>query len=370
MRKPLPILAALLLAVVSARGEVRDHIVLVQSDGGVISIVDPEAGQVEASVRVGIRPQAVAVSPDGRLAVVTNDGAGQGGSSLAVVDLVQLRLTRTVKLQFESPLIPQRNGPLTFHRPAGLCFLADSQTALVTCPAEGALLVVDVPAGEVVGVIDTQGREPRHVVADPNGKRAFVSNSGTGTVSIVDVGRRRVVARFETGSGAAGIALHPSRNQIWVANSGSNSISVIDLASSKELAEFAAGSSPACLAFTEGGRYVVCSNREGSSLSIFHGESLKVVREIVLTPPGSRSPEAELARGEDLAAVSDLARGCRPVDLLLDPGGALLYVACTRSSYLAEVDARDWSLRRFLDVGPGPRGLVWWRSEDDWVSAK
>ena len=370
MRKPLPILAALLLAVASARGEVRDHIVLVQSDDGVIRIVDPKGGGVEASVRVGVRPQAVAISPDGRLAVVTNDGAGQGASSLAIVDLVQLRLTRTVKLQFESPLIPQKNGPLTFHHPAGLCFLADSRNVLVTCPAEGALLVVDVVAGEVVGVIDTQGREPRHVIADPTGRQAFVSNSGSGTVSIVDVGRRRVVARFETGSGAAGLALHPNRKQIWVANSGSNSISVIDLTSFKELAEFAAGSSPACLTFTEGGRFMVCSNRDGSSLSIFNGESLKVVRELVLVPPGSRSVEAELARGEDLAGVSDLVRGCRPVDLLLDPGGTLLYVACTRSSYIAEVDARDWSLRRFLDVGPGPRGLVWWRSEDDWVSAK
>ena len=337
---------------------------------GVISTIDPTTGEVEATVRVGIGPHGVAVSPDGRFAVVANYRLEQGGSTLSVVDLVYMRLSRTVRLTWSPPSLDGSAPPRTFHRPESVAFAGESQRVLVTCPMENAILIVDIADSKVISVIDTEGKEPAVVLRGARGLTAFVSYAGSGSVGIVDVGRRRIADTFPTGGGATGMALHPVLDELWVANSASNSISVVGLQSLNEVAEFACGAGPARLVITPDGRHCLCTNQEGSSLSVFSCEHFRVVREVTLSPPAEKSDRKAPTKGEDLGESSRLGRGCGPIDLLLSPDGLRVFVSCSRSSYVAEIDTRTWQVARYLETAEGPRGLAWWRCEDDVVSAK
>ena len=62
------------------------------------TIIDVASGRALATLPTGQGPHEVVLTRDGRTAVVTDYGAGQGGSTLTVIDVPGLRVTRTISL--------------------------------------------------------------------------------------------------------------------------------------------------------------------------------------------------------------------------------------------------------------------------------
>ena len=360
-------ITALLLAT-GARGEARDRLVVVQRDAGALKLVDPSAGEVDATIRVGVSPEYIALSPDGRTAIVSDQGAGRGSAKLLVVDLIQLRLLRSIRPEYEHPFNGQ--GRQLFGLMGEVCFPRDSRYALVTCAIESSLLVVDVEDGRVVDVVKVDGDGPDELVPSPDGQRVYLSNASSGTAEVLDARSRHTLGSVSTGSGARGIGLRPGTSELWVANSGSNSISLVDVESYREIAEVPAGASPARIAFSPDGRRAYCSNEDGGSVSVYDTTTRRVLHEVKLTPPRSSAPRPP----DDERSGRSLRRrprpGCGPVQLVFSPEGDRLFVSCTRSEYLAEIDPVRGEVRRYIHVGAGPRDMVWWRTDYDRASAK
>lgn len=61
-------------------------VVVVNKQGNDASFIDLESGKIVASAPTGIGPHELVVSPDGRLAVVTNYGGGSA-NTLTVFDI-------------------------------------------------------------------------------------------------------------------------------------------------------------------------------------------------------------------------------------------------------------------------------------------
>ncbi|MDX1502791.1 MAG: hypothetical protein R3325_10550 [Thermoanaerobaculia bacterium] len=61
------------------------------------------------------------------------------------------------------------------------------------------------------------------------GGRVFVANTAADTLDVIDVARRRVVARVPVGVDPVGLAVRPDGREVWVANHVSDSVSVVDL---------------------------------------------------------------------------------------------------------------------------------------------
>lgn len=359
-------LAAGLAFAVVAGAEERQHLVVVHHDAGNVAIVDPGSGGTQAIVRVGLGPRAVALSPDGRTAVVSNYGLGQGGSTLSVVDVAAARLTRTVTLSLDRREPGEERHTVTYHRPGGVCFLPNGRQVLVTCESERALLLVDVIDAKVVAAIDVGQELPRAVALSRDGRRAFVANEGSGSVAVVDMNRRRVERVVEAGGGARSLALHPLRDELWVANGSTSSISVLDTQTLEERTEFPCATDPMCVAFTPDGASVLCVNRHGGSVSVFSTAHHKAIREIELERL-DRELAAERPLSEPLrnAGLSPLPRG-----VLVHPSLPRAWVTCARSDRIAEIDTGTWQVLRYLEAGRGPDGLVWSSYEDDRASAK
>jgi YVTN family beta-propeller protein len=72
------------------------------------------------------------------------------------------------------------------------------------------------------------GEEPRSVSITPNGKKVYVTNSRSGTVSVIDTKKRKVLRTFAVGTEPNGCALSPDGKKLFVANTSSDSVSVID----------------------------------------------------------------------------------------------------------------------------------------------
>ena len=75
------------------------------------------------------------------------------------------------------------------------------------------------------------GEEPRCVAIHPNDQEAYVTNGITGTVSVVNLGQRRVVATIKGLREPRGCALTANGSLLYVANHTAGTVSIVDTAS-------------------------------------------------------------------------------------------------------------------------------------------
>jgi YVTN family beta-propeller protein len=142
-------------------------------------------------------------------------------------------------------LLSQQGPPATLSRFAGP---TSSQT--LALDANGTLLVVANPDNNTVTFFDVSGdanrrlrevqvgKEPWGVALNPQGTRAYVANTVSGTVSVLSVNRNspnvaRPIRDIKVGTEPYGLCLTPNGAKLYVTNRNSNDVSVIDTRSER-----------------------------------------------------------------------------------------------------------------------------------------
>ena len=69
---------------------------------------------------------------------------------------------------------------------------------------------------------------PYGVAFNSNGRRAYIGNSASDNISVIDTSTNMVIDTVNVGDGPTGICLHPDGTRLYVANAGSNDVYVID----------------------------------------------------------------------------------------------------------------------------------------------
>ena len=170
--KSICILTILLLTSVANAADSGTLLVLNKSDN-TVSLIDLASRKVVATVPTGVGPHEVAVSPDGKIAVVANYGAQTPGNSLTVINIPSKQVLKTIDLG-------------EYRRPHGIVWLKGNEIAL-TSEANKSLLVVDVISGKVSANAITDQNVSHMVVVSPKHNRAFVANIGSGSVTVIDL---------------------------------------------------------------------------------------------------------------------------------------------------------------------------------------
>lgn len=101
----------------------------------------------------------------------------------------------------------------------------------------------------------TVGDEPCYVAIRPDDSVAFVSNSASGTVSVIALSGPRiyqVVLTIQVGTEPRGIAVTPNGTRMYVANHTDDTVSVIDM-SGQVIATRELGGNPTAIAITNDG---------------------------------------------------------------------------------------------------------------------
>src|SRR5215469_16604222 len=97
------------------------------------------------------------------------------------------------------------------------------------------------------------GEEPRCVAVSPDDRQAFVANGISGTVSVVNLGQRRVVKEIKVGTEPRGCALTANGSLLYVANHTEGTVSIIDTASLAVVGTVPVGGRPLAVAITDKG---------------------------------------------------------------------------------------------------------------------
>jgi DNA-binding beta-propeller fold protein YncE len=311
-------------------------VVLNKSDA-TAQLIDLAIGRELARLPVGQGPHEVAVSPDGRRAVVSNYGNVIAGHTLSVLDLAQVRVRGTVVL-----------GPLS--RPHGVQFI-DARRVIVTAQGQAAALVVDIERGEVLQTLVTGQRVAHMVAVAPGGQRAFVANIGSNNLTVLDLAAGTVLGHIPTGAGAEGVDVTPDGAEVWVSNRAADTITVLDTRRLEAVATLPAPGFPIRVRFDPAGERAYVTVPRDDAVLVFDRRSRALLQRIAL-PGGAVSTEGRLL-GEAFG------RSSVPIGVVTDGRGRRLFVAQSHADQVAEFDAASGRLLRRLPTGREPDGLAW-----------
>jgi len=156
-----------------------------------------DAGREPPAAYLG--PSATAVSGDGRTLFVCLSDARQ----LAIVDLPDAHSIRKVRTPAE---------------PTGLALSRDGRRVYVACSAAASsALEIDAASGEIVASFPA-GHTATGPALSPDGKRLYVCNRFEHNVSVIDLERRKELARVAAVREPVAAAVSPNGKELWVAN--------------------------------------------------------------------------------------------------------------------------------------------------------
>jgi YVTN family beta-propeller protein len=188
------------------------------------------------------------------------------------------------------------------------------------------------------------GADPISVVASPNRSEVYVLNAGVeggqGSVSILNAENNSVAATIPVHRRPAALALDPDGAFAYVANSASNSVSVLDLKARREVAVIGTGEEPAALRVAPDGMTLAVANRRGNSVSLVDTVSRRVravfegcpgASDVVILPDSSKA-FAACSAGHQVMAIALAHSKFQPdqpdrVESLLDVGRAPVQLA-------------------------------------------
>ena len=297
--------------------------------------VSPGGNGPGAPFGVGTWPDAIAITPDGERAYVTNYTSG----SVTPIDLLTGRVL---------PAIPLSSAA----GPAGIAISPDGTTAYVTnAGAAGTLgntiTPIDLATDKTLPPI-TVGPGPEGIAITPDGKHAYVADAGAfvpgqigsigSTVTPVDLATGKALPAIRVGNAPTAIAITPDGSTALVANTNSGSVSPIDLANDK------AGSPIAV---------------QGNPMSVAISPAQPRTAYVADATSGpSRTGNVTLIDLTNDTAGAPIAVGKNPQAIAMSPDGTTAWVVCYGSRTLVPLSTRTHLPGAVIRLPGGPYAIA------------
>jgi YVTN family beta-propeller protein len=249
-----------------------------------------------------------------------------------------------------------------------------ARDAFVANSGSGTVSVIDTGTNSVVANVGV-GKEPVDVAIAPDGSRAYVVNKGSNTVSVISVATLSVVDNIVVGKEPAGVAIAPNGQYALVGNFGDGTVSAIGIATGSVVANVAVGKEPEGIAIAPDSRFAYVAQRSGG-ISVIDSNGFATVGAIDDSVPYSRLafvPRGGRAFATDpeSASVSAFNPATRdlvgppigvdtgPAGIAIAPNGSIAFVASPAGGSITPFDTSlDAPLSGPLGGFPGATGVA------------
>ena len=321
-------------AIASAGTSPSGTVIVANMGDNTATLLDVATKRVVATLPTGNGAHEVAVSHDGRWAVVSNYGVrGAPGNTLTVIDVAAAVVARTIDLG-------------EFRRPHGSAFLPGDSLFVVTSEVSKAVVLVDFKQGTVVGSIPTNHPASHMLAMTADANRIYTSNVADGTVSELDVPGRKFIREFTVAPAVEGIAVAPGGEQVWVGSNQAKTVTVLEPRAGAPAGTLVGFGMPYRLAVTPDGRTVVISDPPNAVVRIVD-RATRQDRATVKIP------------AEGVQAAAEFPGSPSPEGIILSRDGRTAFVALQGSSRVAIVDVASGSLSGYMPTGAGPDGIAY-----------
>lgn len=178
---------------------------------GEIGVFDVDSFELVGHYPVGRQPVRMALSADGQRLWVGDDPPAPQRGGVAILDTASLEVLATLD---------------TGAGHHDIALTPDGRLAFVTNSEQDTLSVIDAESFEVMSVIDT-GDEPVSVAYSSLAEAAFVA-ARDGSVTVVDAVSADVRARLELEAGLRMVRFSPDGRWAFVVNTDTDSVTIVD----------------------------------------------------------------------------------------------------------------------------------------------
>lgn len=244
--------------------QLKGTLVVVNKKDDTVNFIDLQSRKIKFTRYTGKGPHELAMSADGRLAVVTDY---IGGNSLTVFDVQLAQKIKTIDLsQYPSP--------------HGVLFLKDQRSVAVSSEGSDSVVIVDIISGQIKKVIDTQ-QKGSHMVAIPeSSERVYTTNMDSNTVSELDVESGALLRKIATPNIPEAITVNKSGTELWVGSNEDGLVSVFNLINGGLIKQFKGFSFPYRVLLTRDEKFAVISDFKKNTLDIIDVKNKNKLKQV------------------------------------------------------------------------------------------
>jgi YVTN family beta-propeller protein len=228
----------------------------------------------EKLINVGLFPQSLAVTPDGKQVWSADTGPQTSPASPSGVSVIS---TASDKVVAKLPL----SGT-----PTAVAFSPSGSTAYVAT-SQG-LWIYSTHTRQVLKVIHGLG-EPRSVAVSPDGRTVYVTATDAGAVAVINAANNTVTGMIKVGELPWQVVVSADGKTVYVANPDSNSVSVIDAGTRTVSHTITVAGDPETLALTPNGQQLWVGQNSLGTVAVLDTDTNAVVGDIQLGSFGAQS---------------------------------------------------------------------------------
>lgn len=223
-------------------------VVTANRDDQTLSIVDPVAARVLASVNATRPVHGVTISPDQRTAFATDPSADS--RTVVLADLPSARLVGDISVG---------------SRPDGIAAASTSGDVVVANGGDNSISFFN-PVTRAPSASVPVGATPRGVaLAGVDGRpTAFVANAGDGSVSVVNIAQRSVVATVAVGGLPIAVAVAIDGSRAYALDAQRGNVVVIDTRTNQPTDSVHVGDNLTALDTTADGRFLLVTSSDAT----------------------------------------------------------------------------------------------------------
>jgi YVTN family beta-propeller protein len=250
--------------------------------------------------------------------------------------------------------------------------------------AIGGLVMLALAAAPIAAAAQEGVMARSTVKGDPQavcGHRAYVTNSYSNTLSVIDLAEMKLVASLPTGHAPVNPTFNRDWTRLYFSNVEDGTLSIVDSKSGTITGTVSAGRPrPSGLRFLPDGQrlvisYIGAKTSDPGALGIMDLASGKLGKVIPvqaqserfdITPDGKRAYVANLVA--QTVAVVDLEAGAvvatipmpekYPFNVLVSPKGARAFVGNVMGSSIVEIDTATNTVVQIIRTAAGPNGMT------------
>ena len=196
--------------------------------------------------------------------------------------------------------------------------------------------VIDTATDTVIATVNV-GSDPHGVAVSPDGLNVYVANAGSDSVSVIDTATNTVKDTVIVEDCPRGVAVSPDGTKVYVTNSGSyddprNTVSVIDASINKVISTVNVGNSPFGIDISSSGKKVYVANYLSNTVSVIDTATDTV--------------------------TSTVNVGENPQGVAVTPDGSKVYVANFWSHNVSVIDTATNTVKDTVIVEDWPYGVA------------
>ncbi len=321
------VVGASVIGFVASADQERGTLLVANKGDHSLGIIDIASGKQIATVAEGgVTGHEVIASPDGKTAYVPIYGdsgvgkPGTDGQAMAVIDVAGRKVVKTFEfakaMRPHCPIIGPKNGLL-----------------YVTTELDNSITIIDPKTLKVVGTVPTGQPESHMLVISHDGRRGYTANVGPGTVSVLDLEKRKTLAVIPISPQTQRISISMDDKQVFTSDQTQPRLAVINTATNRIDNWIALPGTGYGTAPTPDGKWLVVAVSKTNQVAI-----------------------VDLAAGK-VAHVIDVPKS--PQESLVRPDGKMAYVSCDASGKIAAIRTSDWKVDSLIDAGKVADGLAW-----------